>query len=374
MKTAIFFDGYAPFHETKDPGLIAVGLSRLGYVATLVTETKTELDGYEAQFPIITAKKRNFTDVDFWKQIDADVVICYTWLGRKYNSIVAAIRHSGKKVLLKADSDGRLGYPVIPRWQHQHLMATLPLRLRFKYLRLNGIIAQIETANAVLIESPKAYENVQRFLHYWKRPSLISKLHVVPNPVTDDIIASEISSKQNVLISVGRWNDPVKNILILLRSAKHFLESNSDWSMLVVGEGEKIPKQIVSKWESELRTRVKVLGEVPHPQMAKLLGESRIFFVPSKRESWGISAAEALCMGCSIVGTPLEPLDFLVGGGFSGTVAKGFAIEHLVRALAHDVSKHTQGTYNPFRIAGYWRPKLSIREVTSQICELLTKL
>jgi glycosyltransferase involved in cell wall biosynthesis len=373
MKTAVFFDGYAPFHETKDPALITIGLSRLGCVTTLVTEKKTELDGYRAQFPIVTADKRNFSEVDFWRQVDADLVICYTWLGQTYSSIVAAIRRSGKKVLVKADSDGRLGYPVVPRYQHQHLMATLPLKLRLKYLKVKGIIEQIEMASSVLIESPKAYENVQRFLQYWNRPSLISKLHVVPNPVTDDISKGETRTKKDILISVGRWEDSrAKNTSTMLKCASRILEMNRKWQVRLIGSGTSSLRKKIDEWDTDIRHRTEMLGVVPHIKIPRLLSDSRIFFLPSNWEGSSIAAAEAVCMGCTIVGTPLESLDFLVANGLSGTLAEGFKYEHLIQALRSDTTKHEQGTYDPLEIASYWRPKLSIRNVASQIRDVAT--
>jgi glycosyltransferase involved in cell wall biosynthesis len=378
MKAAVFFDGYSPLHETKDPGLITIGLGRLGDIATLVTEAKGELDDYKAPFPIVMANEKNrFKDINFWRRINADIVICYTWVDPAYNSIVEAIRKSGKKVLVKADTDGRLGYPVVPReyrLKHRHATATFALKLWYKFYRLKGKIEQLEAVSGVLVETPKAYQNIERFLECWGRPDLLSKFHVVPNPVTDDITMAELAEKQNVLISVARWNDPAKNTSMMLRCSKKFLEDNPDWTLRLVGPAEHVVKQGVSEWKGGLRDRVEITGFVPHERMARLLDESRVLFVPSNWESFCIAAAEAVCMGCTVVGTPLEPLDFLVAGGFSGTLAEDFAFEHLMQALASDASKHKQGNYNPIEIADYWRPRLSIREVVSQIHKLLTKL
>jgi glycosyltransferase involved in cell wall biosynthesis len=379
LKAAVFFDGYSPLHETKDPGLITIGLSQLGYPTTLITETKTELDGYEAPFALMMEDRGRFRDVDFWRRTDSDVVICYTWLEQTYNSIVRAIAQSGRKVLVKADTDGRLGYPVVPRYQNQYVMATPPLKVWYKFSRLEGKIEQMEMASGVLIESPGALGNIRKFLGYWKRSDLISKFHILPNPVTDDISKSELKAKEQIMMSVGRWSASIqKNTSMMLRCSRRFLGDNPEWRFRLVatyGLGRQRIEDLVSKWNKEIKQRVEILGPLnTHNSMAQLLGESLMCFMPSKWESWGIAAAEALCMGCTVVGTPLEPLDFLVAGGFSGTLAKGFAFEDLMQALTSDASKHKQGTYKPIDIAGYWRRRLSIREVTLQICELLTKL
>src|SRR3990170_2633080 len=111
LKSAIFFDAYSPFHLTKDPGLIALGLNRLGCSTILITQSKEELRGYSAPFRVVTVEKQEFTESAFWRGIDVEAVICYTWLAQDYNAILAAIRESGKKIAVKADSDGRFGYP-----------------------------------------------------------------------------------------------------------------------------------------------------------------------------------------------------------------------------------------------------------------------
>lgn len=379
LKSAIFFDAYKPFHVTKDPGLIALGLNRLGCSTILITQSKEELRGYSPPFRVVTVEKEKFTEAAFWRGIDVEVVICYTWLVQDYNTILAAIRESGKKIAVKADSNGRLGYPVASRYRAPRLKASWVGKALYSVFRVKGKKEQIELADVVLIESPKALDNACKFLTYWGRPDLTSKFCFVPNPVTDEISNSVIPTKQNTVISVGRWDDRAqKNTPIMLKCCKSFLAGHPDWRCRIVatlGHGKDSVEKSVSKWNSALKERLEVLGPLDHHnEMTRLLGESRILFMPSNWESFGISAAEAVCMGCTVVGTPLEPLDFLVAGGLSGTLAKDFAFESLMQALAFDASKHKQGTYDPIEIAAYWRPRLSIREVASRIYELVSDL
>jgi len=352
-----------------------IGLGLLGDSTTLVTEVKSELNGYRAPFLLVMAERNQLSEVDFWRRIDAEAVICYTWVDPRYNPILRAICKSGKSVLVKADTDGRLGYPVVPRQyllKHRHTAATFALKLWYRFYRLRGKIEQLEEVSGVMVESPSAYLNIQKFLEYWGRSDLVSKFHMVPNCVADDITTAELAEKQNILSSVARWNDPAKNTSMMLSCSKKFLEDNPDWRLRLIGPADDVVRQRVSDWKSGLRDRVEITGLVPHERMAKLLGESRIFFMPSNWEGSPIAAAEAVCMGCTIVATPLEAFDFLISGGLSGTLSKDFEFESIMRALASDASKHKQGIYDPMGIAAQWRSKLSTREVASQIHKLIT--
>jgi glycosyltransferase involved in cell wall biosynthesis len=381
MKAAVFFDDYLPFHETKDPGLIPLGLNRIGCNTHMITVQKSELCAYNSPFSIMTSDKERFREINFWRRVDADIIICYTWLNRAYNPILAAIGASRKKVVVKADSDGRIGYPVIPR-QSQSLVKS-PFRnawqrVGFRFLFGSFMAArraeQIRMANAILIESPKALDNVSMFFKYWRQPNLVSSFHFIPNCVSDDITSALLRKKKNVVVSVGRWKDPAKNTPMMLRCSNKFLRDNPGWRLRLVGEGQTLLQNSISRWQSNLRERVEILGPVPHSRMAQVLGESRILFMPSRWEGSPIVASEAACMGCTVVGTPLESLDFLAADGFSGTLAESFSHRDLVRALELDARRHEQGAYDPAEIASHWRAKFCMHDVAKQIYELLTRL
>ena len=391
MKAAVFFDGYLPYHGVKDPGLIPLGLNRMGCDTCLVTLMKPQLATYKCPFSLISAQRERLQDAGFWRHLEADVVICYTWLEPSYNSILTKMIEGGKRIVIKADTDGRLGYPAMPRYVRDP--ASPPLRNLsswFRHTRAFGRFGvsygkgyrvtmpermkQIQLSSAVIFESPKAVANVSNVLDYWRRPDLASKVHFVPNPVAGDILAGEVRAKQNVTISIGRWEDPAKNASLLIRSMRQFLEVNPQWRLRVVGDGERTLEQTVSAWRNELREKVEILGQVSHSKVVELLADSRVLYMPSKTEGFPIVAAEAVCMGCSIVGTPLESLDFLAANGFSGTLSEGFSSRHLTRALTIDVSKHAEGAYDPVEIAGHWRSTLSIDQVSAQIYEIIRKL
>lgn len=96
--------------------------------------------------------------------------------------------------------------------------------------------------------------------------------------------------------------------------------------------------------------------------------------MPSNLEGLPIAASEALCVGCSIVGTPLESFRYLINNGFSGTVTKGFQKVHIVSDLLEDSIKWGNGQYHPEKIANFWRERLNRKKIAEEIlkiCEII---
>ena len=392
MKAAVFLDGYLPHDEVKDPGLIPLGLNRIGCDTCLVTLTKPQLTNYSCPFSLISAQEERFKDAGFWRGLEAAVVICYTWLRPSYNPILEKILASEKKIVIKADTDGRLGYPVMPRYIRDPNAPSLGnLTHWFRHTRAFGRFSvshktgyratmpermkQIQLSSAVIIESPRAIANVSRVLDYWGRADLKSKLQLVPNPVAEDVVTAGPRTKQDLVLSAARWDAPTKNASVMLSCLKTFLRKKPRWRARLVGPtGSELLNEAVSRWDRDLSERIEILGFVSRQTLVESLADSRIFFAPSMSEGFGIAAAEAACMGCTIVGTPLECFEFLAANGFSGTLSDGFAANQIEKALESDAAKHVEGAYDPLGIAAHWRSKLSFKQVSAQIYEIIREL
>lgn len=91
-------------------------------------------------------------------------------------------------------------------------------------------------------------------------------------------------------------------------------------------------------------------------------------------ESFGLVAAEALCMGCSIVVTPLESLVYLSNNETTGVVSKGFSQKHILDALNADKHRWDNKFYLPEKISTYWRSSLNRRVVANQFSSLANQI
>jgi hypothetical protein len=393
MKLTVFFDGYSPEHEIKDPGQIILGLQEIGIETELLTLSKKILTNYKPNFPMVQASWDELRDEQFWLKNDSDVVLAYTWLDYLYTPLLDRIKLSGKKVLIKSDSDGHIGYPLMPRDLRVPLFeelahtpklalrsATVRLwyRLPFGFLHSRKAmkrIRQIELSDGVIIESPDALSNINYFLNAWERRDLIKKTQFVPNPVAPDFIDSKIGNKEKIVVSMGRWYDiRQKNSAIMMKVIIEFLKNRSDYSSVILGVGTDIIRRLIRNAPKDVAERIRILGFVERRRVKEVLSNARIFFMPSRWEGLPIAACEAACVGCSIVGTPIESLRYLSMQGFSGTTAATFNRDAILASLIQDSIKWDCGYYEPGKMAAFWRAKLNRKSVARDLINLAKKL
>jgi len=387
MKLSVFFDNYVPWLEPKDPGQILLGLLDIGVDADLITVRKQDLVNYAPKFSVVQNTLADFESEQFWSRNDSDVILAYTWLADSYTPLLEKMKLGGKKVLIKSDSDGRIGYPLptsylrIPLFEGatiRSLARHIWWRLPFKFLhskRAAQRIRQIDLSDGVIIESPDALSNLNYFLATWGRRDLIKKTHFVPNPVAPEFIDSEIGKKENIVISYGRWSDSKqKNTRLMVETVVEFLKERRDYTSVIFGTGTEKIESLIEDVPQDVRNRLKVLGFVERDKIKEFLSNARIFFMPSRWEGLSIASCEALCMGCSVVGTPIESLRYLSMQGFSGTTSPTFERAAILSALLQDSIKWDSCYYEPEKIAAFWRAKLDRKSVAQNIARLASTL
>ena len=97
--------------------------------------------------------------------------------------------------------------------------------------------------------------------------------------------------KENIILTVGTIGLPVKNSDILLESLKSL--DFEDWKFYFVGPVEKEFKNSIDTFYAEfphLKGHVAFLGAVfDREKLAELYRKARVFILPSKHESFGIT-------------------------------------------------------------------------------------
>ena len=94
----------------------------------------------------------------------------------------------------------------------------------------------------------------------------------------------------------------------------------------------------------------------------------------SRFEGFPLSVGEALSMGCSIAGTPIEALRDAVGAGEFGTIATGYDVVALVDTLRREASRWDGGEHQADAIASHWRERFAPRQIGGQILALAEAL
>lgn len=360
----------------KDPAQITFGLLEIGVEATFIPRNFIrDFDVSFAPFPLMASAE--VENSYFWRNLPVDAVLVISRLAPDADKIVSAVNAAGLRLILKADSDGTLGYPLAPNylrtlnWWGSPIHTLLRnLKWRLPIRRYVGKkIDQISKSYAVIVESPKARRNISSVLKYWGCEHLISKIHVVPNPVAPDVFSVNVpTGKQKILMAAGRWDDyGPKNTEVMVRSILEFLRVRNDYRAIIIGSGNKIVSTLLEELSGDFLSRLSVLGPMDHGLLAQRMAEAQILFMPSRMESFGIVAAEALCVGCSIAVTPVESLEFLSADGFSGTVASGFDTTAAKEALVAEAKRWDANEHSPLEISEYWRARLDRRTIAATI-------
>jgi glycosyltransferase involved in cell wall biosynthesis len=373
-------DHYSSTIMFKDPAQITLGLRDLGIDAMYVSRSPAIARSETAPFPLVQGGA--LEDSAFWRSLRLDAALVISRLDPTARSIIDAVRAAGIRLVLKADSDGTLGYPLVPNylrildWRGDPLR-TLARTLKWRApvrLFVGHKLEQVAVADAVVVESPAALDNVRRVLRFWNMQQYASRVHFVPNPVAPDMHTAPVSEdRPPVIAAIGRWDDwRPKNTPVMVESISGFLQARDDFRASIIGPGADQIESLLKRCPGWVRARIEVTGAVEHHRLPSLLDGVRMLLMPSRMESFGIAAAEAACAGCSVVVTPVESLRYLAGDGLSGTIAEGFGTTEVLDALLRDARRWDDGEYSPARTAARWRTELDRRAVAQRLLPLLS--
>ena len=294
----------------RDLGLTVLAFRQLGHDAQLVcyptTHSKDPLDR-----PVQLITQSQATSRDWWTQQMPDLVILGLWTRPKYDPVRRAALSATPHVIERADSDGmrtascglltyakrRFDY-FRDRTYHWPSLLSIPASIFYSFTSILAtpctearLARTLKLLPAVAVETPHAtalWKSLARRLGVDP-----SKIHCVPHPIQTDIFKFDPAiQKKNQIISVGRWNSYQKNLPLLLKTLRAFLDKNPTWTSLLIGSG--LP------------------AKSPHPQITFLsllspldlachMQQSKIFLSTSRYESFGLAAVEASACGCTVV-------------------------------------------------------------------------
>ena len=372
----VLVDYYKPIVESKTTLQTVHGLREIGVTAELIPMNPQDAP----EVCLFDMKTKDLHSPDFWSRVGADVVILVSRLSKNYLPIINAIRKSGSRILIKADSDGTLGYPLVPNYLRALRVFPNPFlwvarNIKWRFLSKKIVqykIKQIDICEGLIIESPQALENIKHILRYFSREDLCKKVSFVPDPVAPDIFSELPLNKKQQIVAIGRWEDStVKNTDNMIKSLILFLTENTSYRAVIIGSGKELLLSRLKKVPQNIKIRIDIPGTLPHQEVATTLLSSRIVLMPSNLESFGLAAAEGLCAGCSVVVTPIESLIYFSDTGCSGTVAKGFSMKAILDALTQDALKWEAGQYDPNAIAKRWRDELNRKHVANKIMAII---
>ncbi|MBK8372235.1 MAG: glycosyltransferase [Saprospiraceae bacterium] len=211
------------------------------------------------------------------QELKPDSIIVFNKL---YGAITClSLVGTGYKIYLSERSSPIYQWPKI-----QNLI----INLIFTFIKPYGVISQTNIAK----EYQKKY--------FGNRV----KIEVVPNALREIDVFPE-TEKKNIILAVGRFNDPLKGFDMLLEAFS--MVQNHDWKLHFAG-GEKNEDPILEKIirEKNLEDRIQFLGKVK--EMDLIYASASIFVIPSRSEGFPNVLIEAMAFGL-----PCISFDFIAG-------------------------------------------------------------
>lgn len=371
-------------------GAIVHALTELGYQAQQIALSPSgDLVGHEID-GIRLCSLHQATDPQWWLSLKPWAVVTNTWGAPRYASIRQAILGATPRLLDRLDTDGARSPNIcLPSYlyrdwsSHRDSCKLISRKLAFwqavgqavTMKSLPGLLDKRMTASLAAIpvvtaESPIATERMKR--HQRRFGYSGTNIHCSPFPVAlGQLVNLPLDKKQNRVISVGRWESHQKNFPLLLRVLNDFLAVHQDWDAVLPGRSHLQEENLLRRYCAQTRNRIKIPGPLPNAEIQRHMAGSKIFLMASRHESFGIAAAEALCLGCSVVGPAHIPSIPWFCGSDSGTVAATYTKNGLVDALAAEAKAWKCAQRDAQSIATAWQNRVGAEAVAQHVVQLL---
>lgn len=136
---------------------------------------------------------------------------------------------------------------------------------------------------------------------------------VIYNPKSF-VIDSGSKLNNRTILYCGRIDDDFKGVDLLLDSFENFCNRNSDWRLLIAGDGPALKKYKKLVETLDCRKRVEFLGSISN--VKKIMLEASIFALPSRFEGFPMSVTEAFECGLPVVAYDIPAMEpFKQSGG-----------------------------------------------------------
>ncbi len=384
--TPVPFRGDETFFN-RDSGLFSRAFRDIGVESKAVMPLPWK-DG-DLRDELIRTEYANLESPDWWRQFDLDGVLLYVWSIAKYRPIVAAIRKAGAKTVLYQDCGSfvfpwngwRLGVQILQRRAKlahpDNPLAAWAVFLFLLAKRHASILHYparrrlLATADAVTFPYPAA-------LGTWCRvPGLVPRCiresaFVIPCPVASHFRYNG-TTKEPVVVAVGRWNDEEQKRGRLLLRTMERVWKRCPVPFHVFGTVPPAFAEWLSSLPPDLATLATFHGRVPNAELIGWYNRAQAFLCTSMHESTHIASAEAVCCGCGVVAPPLTSVSCCrwYASEDSGTIATDDTAASLADAVLAELSAWETHRRSPAAISAIWTDRLlaenSVRVILSRI-------
>jgi glycosyltransferase involved in cell wall biosynthesis len=369
-----------PFWD-RDAGLFYEGFKANGVDSRFVALGDPSI---EQRPDLVLASQSQMEDPAWWRQWELEGVVLYSWALPRFTNITRALKDAGVKVVLVLDADGV---------RSPHVWFSRYLQTKYVYARMERrwfpwaialaktlgalprshytqTLQHLELADRIGVPSPLGMQRFSRFLLGCGRADLVPRLALLHHPVASHMAYHPAVNKQPLIVAVGGWERLVKGAPLLVRALELALPRRPEYRARIIGSGREVIQRLVSRLPAGLQPRIEITGAIPNHQLSRHYQEARIFVNSSHSESFGIAAAEALCCGCSVVGTALIASFNYFCSEASGTLSCNRSPALFCDAICAEMAAWDSGMRDPARISATWTGRLHAKHVARAVVRM----
>jgi len=368
--TPISFEGNTRFF-TRDSGAFSRALNGIGVKSIAMMPEPRKADDERC---LMRVPYRELESPEFWRGLNLDGLVLYSWAARKYIPIAKAVHNAGIPFLVSLDNSGLVSKLANPRlWKrdslryHFHPTASLREAAYFLWYLLenSGIhltararLKTYEYATRACAVTPLAVQWLKAEALYFGRYELAEKICYLPHP-QQQLFTYTGTPKERLVVSVGRWEESdgnVKSPVDLIKAFDVFLSTARHWRACVIGSGSSTLLSRLKLKGLKAVDRIDTIEFLKPSELRRWLNVASIACWASKSEGQIGSGAQALCCGCSVVAGNAGTLSCFhhYVSRESGRLALSMDAESLAEALILEAQAWDSGQRDPERISRIW--------------------
>lgn len=238
-------------------------------------------------------------------------------------------------------------------------------------------------------EDPNCYEVIQDRLNVFKHVDAVlwplnysamvygieaENSYLMPNPNSYAVQKRAMLKDEKVVLCVGRFNDPIKRIDLILKTFAEIVKTNKNARLVLVGQCDrdaliKLDKNTtINNIIREHRidaNKIEFIGEIDNVE--QFYARASVLLLTSKSEGFGMVINEAACFGVPSVCAGIPGIDELIDDGINGYIVKDSDAKIMAHRVCNLLSdnvlyqnmslnaKKRAGKYDRSVIANRWR-------------------
>lgn len=223
----------------------------------------------------------------------------------------------------------------VPYIISEHWSRYYPENPIFKgFWRLYFTSRMLHEAKALICVSGALRDAMQR----WKLTHPLTR--IVPNVVDTDAFGLAPTRQSGTVrwVNIGCFEDRSKNLSGLVRAAAELLKEESDFELVLVGEGPDKDYIEALVLELGLTSHVRFAGLLTPEEVAEELSQADYLVQTSHYETFSTVVVEAWACGVPVISTPVGVFADL-GNDANGISINSFDISHIALALRQSIAQ-----------------------------------